>query len=357
MSKKHEDISPKQPIVMDRWSMARGLAIGAGGGFIFNHFNMPLSWMLGAMCFTTVASLAGLGLQIPSWFRTIMIAVLGVMLGSMFSPEIFENIQRWGYGLATLLVYLAIVSVLGVFYFVRVAGFDRVTSYFCAMPGGLSEMVLVGDALGGDGRTISLIHAVRVLILVITIPVFFRFLEGVDIPSSAQTGSITGLTTFAAVLMVLCGLSGFWLAKWLRLPAAALVGPMVLSATVHLAGLTNAHPPSEIIAIAQVGVGAAIGSRFSGVTLARVFRILRLGFGSAVMMLALTILFAWSAEKLGGLGFFVIVLSLAPGGLAEMSLIALALGADTVFVSVMHIVRIGLIITLAPFVYRLLPSR
>ena len=345
------------PQPFDGRAVAQGLALGAGGGFLFNLLDMPLSWMLGAMCVTTAASLAGVKVQVPGGLRTVMIAVLGVMLGSVFSPEIFDNLARWAHGLVALVIYVAIVAALGVVYFMKVAGFDRVTAYFSAMPGGLSEMALVGDALGGDGRTISLIHTVRILLLVLVIPVYFRFVEGLEVPATAQTGGITGLDIGGAALLITCGFAGFWLARRLKVPAAGLVGPMVLSAAIHLAGLTQSHPPAEVIAIAQVGIGAAVGGRFAGVSIRRVAHILRLGAGSAVLMLALTAALAWGVASLGGTGFFVMVLALAPGGLAEMSLIALALGADTVFVSTMHIARIGLIITLAPFAYRLLPAR
>ena len=45
------------------------------------------------------------------------------------------------------------------------------------------------------------------------------------------------------------------------------------------------------------------------------------------------------------------MLAYAPGGLAEMSLVALALGADAAFVSIHHIARIVLIIAFAPMIF------
>ena len=39
--------------------LLRTLAIGAVGGSVFFAFQLPLAWMLGAMVFTTVASLSG----------------------------------------------------------------------------------------------------------------------------------------------------------------------------------------------------------------------------------------------------------------------------------------------------------
>ena len=51
------------------------------------------------------------------------------------------------------------------------------------------------------------------------------------------------------------------------------------------------------------------------------------------------------------------LLAFAPGGLAEMSLIALALGIDAAYVSSHHVVRIFMIIVAAPLVFRLLGGR
>ncbi len=49
--------------------------------------------------------------------------------------------------------------------FERVCGFDRVTAWYAAMPGGLQDMVIFGEEAGGDPRALSLIHATRVLIV------------------------------------------------------------------------------------------------------------------------------------------------------------------------------------------------
>jgi uncharacterized membrane protein AbrB (regulator of aidB expression) len=46
------------------------------------------------------------------------------------------------------------------------------------------------------------------------------------------------------------------------------------------------------------------------------------------------------------------VLAYAPGGFAEMSLIALALSVDSAFVASHHLIRIILVVTLAPLLFR-----
>ena len=54
-----------------------------------------------------------------------------------------------------------------------------------------------------------------------------------------------------------------------------------------------------------------------------------------------------------GLPAAVVALSIAPGGLAEMALVALALDTDTAYVTTMHIWRIVLVIVAAPLFWRL----
>ena len=56
------------------------------GGFVFNWLKMPLAWMLGACVFSTIAAFAGLRIGMRVRLRQGMIIILGVLLGSGFSP-------------------------------------------------------------------------------------------------------------------------------------------------------------------------------------------------------------------------------------------------------------------------------
>jgi uncharacterized membrane protein AbrB (regulator of aidB expression) len=57
------------------------------------------------------------------------------------------------------------------------------------------------------------------------------------------------------------------------------------------------------------------------------------------------------------LPFASLILAFSPGGLAEMSLIALALDIDPAFVATHHVVRIFLVVVLAPIAFRLWRAR
>ncbi len=51
------------------------------------------------------------------------------------------------------------------------------------------------------------------------------------------------------------------------------------------------------------------------------------------------------------------LLALAPGGLTEMGLIALAIQADVAFVALHHVARILVVLVVAPLFVRFLPDK
>ncbi len=328
------------------------LTIGAIGGAAFFLGGLPLPWMLGAMSLATIAALAGLPLAVPALLRSGMVSILGVLLGSQFTPALFENLSQWYVGIAGVVISTVLMTAVCVVYFRFVAGYDRATAYFSAMPGGLSEMMVLGESQGGDPRTISLSHGVRILLAVFLIAFYFRLFEGYS-ATQAPVGGIADMPAWEILALLACAFVGLALGKRLRLPAPQVVGPMILSAALHLTGALEHRPPAEIIALAQVVLGAAIGARFAGMPLRHVWRIMLAAAGATVIMVAIAVGVAFGLAPFAGTTGAVLLLALAPGGLAEMSLIALSFGTVAAFVSTHHVVRIVIVVILAPLFFRL----
>ena len=98
----------KEPNGLPRALLA--LAIGSAGGFLFAYLRLPLPWMMGAMVATTVASVAGANIRIEYRLRMVMIAILGVMLGSGFRPEMMDHIAEWSVSIAMLALYVGVIG-------------------------------------------------------------------------------------------------------------------------------------------------------------------------------------------------------------------------------------------------------
>jgi len=129
---------------------------------------------------------------------------------------------------------------------------------------------------------------------------------------------------------------------------------MIVSAAVHLLGWSDSVPPFEIVNAAQLILGVTIGCRFVGTPPRLILRILALSVGSTVILLGLTLSFAWAVAQISVHGHVPLILAYSPGGLAEMSLIALALHMEVAFVAAHHIIRVFLVMISAGPLFGLL---
>ncbi len=104
-------------------------------------------------------------------------------------------------------------------------------------------------------------------------------------------------------------------------------------------------------------IGVSIGCRFLGIPIKYVLKTMAVSAGVTIFMLGLACVFALGLERATGLEFRALWLAFSPGGLAEMTLISLAMGIDTAFVSTHHLLRVVFMIFAAPVVFQLLRRR
>jgi membrane AbrB-like protein len=334
------------------------LLIGAAGGWAFVRLNLPLPWMLGSMTACTLAALMRAPVEAPGAVRPPMTMIIGVMLGVGFTPQIVESVANWFPTILGLMGFIVVSGAACIVYFRRVAGFDLPTAYFAGMPGGLVEMVIAGEDRGADARTIALVHSARILLVVLTLPFLVQLMSGTALGARPQLGLSVFETPWRdEVWLVATALIGALLGHILRLPARLLLGPMLASAVVHILGWTRFAPAVEIVTIAQLVLGTTIGCRFAGTAPREILRILALSLGSTIILLAITAAFAVGASHISSYERIPLLLAYSPGGLAEMSLIALSLGIEVAFVAAHHIIRVFIVMAGAAPVFALLRRR
>lgn len=322
-----------------------GLAlIGTG---VFWSLGLPLPFLFGPMCACLVGALLGVPMKGIKSVSDAARTVLGVAVGASLTPAVIDQIPQMLGSVAFIPLYIALIGVVGVPYFHKICGFDLPTSYFAAMPGGLQDMVLLGQEAGGNVRVLSLIHATRVLIIVSLVPPILLYLF--DRPLSHPIGvPAADLPLRELAFMGLAGLGGWKLAERVGLFGAAILGPMIATALLSLTGIIAHRPPAEAILVAQFFIGAGIGVGYVGVTLLELRKIVLSG---VVFVVILAFLAAGVTEAVVYLGLANPVegfLAFAPGGQAEMTVLAIVAGADLGFVVVHHLVRITLVILGAP---------
>lgn len=127
-----------------------------------------------------------------------------------------------------------------------------------------------------------------------------------------------------------------------------MVCPLIASAGLRMTGIIEGVLPPVLVEIGLLVMGCSIGTRFTGIEPARLLRFGVLTFGGSAVLLAGAGVFATIVSRLTGIDLVVLLLAYAPGGVAEMSLIALAIHADAGFVAVHHLVRIVCVMAAVP---------
>jgi len=158
--------------------MLSALGFGTLGGTAFYLADLPLPWMLGALCLAMAAAVAGAPVAFPARLRPPTVAVIGVMLGSGFTPEVLALGRQWIVSLGVLAVYLLIVGALVVPFYRIFARTDWRTAFLAGLPGGPNEMVDLGEEKGADVRVIILAHSLRIVVTIALIALWFRVIEG-----------------------------------------------------------------------------------------------------------------------------------------------------------------------------------
>ena len=281
-----------------------------------------------------------------------MRTILGVAVGASITPAVLAGLPDMAASLALVPAFIAVIALVGYPLFRRGFGFDHPTAWYGAMPGGLQDMLAFGEEAGGDIRALSLIHATRVLVIVTVAPLIMTAYWSVDLtqPPGAPLSSVAPLEL---VLMGLCGLVGWQVAERIGLFGASILGPMILTAALSLAGLIQHRPPAEMIQAAQFFIGIAVGSKYAGITWRELRQAVVAGLVYSLLLAAISLIFIELIVHLGlapGLDAF---LAFLPGGQAEMIVIAIIAGADLAYVVSHHLLRIVLVILLAPIVARL----
>ncbi len=330
-----------------------GLSIGLVGGVTFWLLSLPLPWMLGALFATMIAGVARVPVRGPDRIRPLLVAVIGVMLGARFQPELLDRVAVWTGTLSLLLLYLVAVGAVVVPYHRFVGRMDWPTAYFAGMPGGLAEIVEIGEANGAKVRPVVLAHSLRIVLTISAIAIWYRVVQGLQV--GAATAGMQGWPAWdEALILLAAAVGGSLLGRWLRLPAPTFLGPMFVSAVLHVTAVSEIAPPMMLVNLAQLLLGTVLGCRFYGVSPRELRDAGALALGATALTMALAFAFARAMQAVAGVPADQAMLALAPGGLTEMGLIALAIHADVAFVALHHVVRILAIIVAAPVVFRLL---
>ena len=331
-------------------ALARSLGIGALGGLLFQLTGLPLAWMLGPLVANLLVSARGVDVRVPEGLREAFLGVLGLVLGSQVTPQLAERVLDWPLSAALLLLGVAASTAAAAAWYRR-CGFDPVSAWYASAPGAMTAMILMGEKCGGDPQRIAIAQSLRIILVVLWLPPLFWLWEGGgrQVEEAAASSAHLWMLLLLPILIAL--------GNRLRLPSASLLAPLLFAALLSGFDVASLQLPDWGMNVMLWVLGSAIGSRFQGLSRARLGRYLLEAGVATLLALGVLALFAEAIHRLIGVPRDVALLALAPGGIGEMAILAVALDIDPVFVAFHHLLRMVALMVFAPFWARWLLSR
>lgn len=328
--------------------------VGTAGGGLFAALGLPAPWMSGALVATTLWALADRPMAVPEPVRWLTFVVLGASMGAALSSDTLAQARTWPVSMACLAVSVAAVIACCMVFFRKVAGWDLATALYASAPGALSAVIAMAETTTADMRKVAFSQGLRLFLLVAGLPHLLGAagghpLAGAAVPMAASPpGAVMVLLLASAVVAVAFDRA--------RIPGGLLLGAMAGSAGLHLSGLSAAHLPAEMLIPAFIVLGASVGIRFQGTSLAVLRSSALASFGGFVVALVISLGMAVLAAALTGEETGKMVTAFAPGALETMTALGFAMGYDPAFMSAHHLFRFAALSVALPLSAHLLFS-
>ena len=339
---------------MHLFSMGKALVIGLAGAGVFVWIGAPMPWLLGPL-FTvlTVQLFSPVKLKWHASIRNGGLVIAGYVIGFAFTLDAIQGMKQ--YFLAMLVINIAFF-----FLFLLISSLmanrtkaDKATAMTCCVPGGLSQIISFAEEQKGiDLAAVTFYHVLRVLLIVAIVP--FIVASGSNgPPQQAVHGEIS---LYLIALLALGYLAGMASQK-IKVPTAYLLGPVFLIMGFNLAGIEVPVIPGSFLHAAQVMIGIYIGLLLKKENIKLTNKLIFYAFFSSAIFIAAAYGTSFILADLYGLSFSTSFLSVVPGGLDQMGIIAASVHADVTVVTSFQLFRIlFLSIFIVPFV-KLIGSR
>ena len=281
--------------------------------------------------------------------------VLGVYIGTMVQPDVLGGLASSWLPVVVIALGTLVLSVGGGALLGLNRHVDSLTGSLALVAGGASGLVALTRELGGDERVVAVVQYVRVGLVTVTMPIVATLVFGAHTSGASSPKADAGLTDQAwGLLLLAMGIGiGLTVGKLIRLPAAGLLGPLIVTVVAELTGWAGpAAVPTILVTAAYAVIGWQAGLGFTMAAMKAIGKILPyavglillIGVGSAGLGVALSV---WTGESM-----FDSYLATTPGGIYAVLAAAAASGSNITFVLASQIVRVLMMLFVAPFAAR-----
>ncbi|WP_117169412.1 AbrB family transcriptional regulator [Paraliobacillus sediminis] len=334
--------------------LGTGYLVGFVIGLLFMWIQVPLPWILGPLVGIFIVQLfTQVEMQASLPLRKVSFTIMGIQIGTTFTATTFTDILPYiiPYEFFTLL--LIAISLVASYLLAKWLPIDPITSMLGSIPGGLSAIIALSDAVKGNTGLVTIFHTIRLLSVLLIVPFaathYFVPVNSTVLQSNVveNQGSI-----WTAILYVVIYFIALAFEK--RLPAGLVIIPMLLVGALQILPIQLFILPNGFYIFAQLTLGIYLGCSISLKDIQKAGKFALFYFLLSVLLIVVAGSFGYLFSMYTEVDLATAMLSFAPGGLVEMALTAQSVGSDSSIVSSLQTIRLLTIVLLVPVIIQLI---
>ena len=329
------------------------LLASLAGGMLFLKLKVPGGVLVGGIIGTTVLSMTTGMAEMPFTARLIAQIIAGAFIGSSVDREDLKKMKTIYKPFLIVMASLLVVNLTAGTLVYKFGPLDRLTSFMCCVPGGMSDTPLIASELGAQMPPVVIMQFVRMVVGIGVFPGLILFVtksEGEIV--SEKTETVTTKKKAASSVPVTVGtllLAGVFgvIGRKLGVPSGALLFAIITILVLKLANVPIVYP-KWIKRAAQVLSGAYIGCSVGLDTLYMLPHLII----PAIIIVGVYMINAFITgniiHKVCGISKRESMLMVTPAGATDMALISADIGVNSPNLIVLQIVRMLTVISFFP---------
>ncbi|TDM04463.1 AbrB family transcriptional regulator [Macrococcus carouselicus] len=313
-------------------------------GYVLMKIGMFLPWLFGPiLAAVSVSRTSSKTIRWPRFLGDLGLFILGTQIGATFTMHVLKDIRNDLFSIILLNIMIIGAAVILSLIFRRITDCTYETAVLSAIPGALSQMIVMAEEnKRADLLAVTLSQTSRLLFVVMSVP-FIASFSGGDVTGQTQRAqSVFDVLNWDEVGFMAAMITAvFLLLRRIHFPVPQLLAPIFAVTVWNLMTGEVFSVPYALIAAAQLMFGVRIGLQvvdLSSQLSARLF------IGIAVQNTLLIVVTFILAFLFSAHDFNDLFLSLAPGGMAQIIIVALESGGNIAMISSYHIFRIFFIL-------------
>ena len=155
------------------------LGLGFVGGALGAKLKIPAGALMGAMLTIIVFKMTmKMHWEIPTGFTFALQDFLCIMVGATFQPELFHVMKKIALPVIISCVVLVGAGILMAVIFAKLGLLDIGTAYLGTSPGAMSALIVMALDSGAQPMLVVCFHFVRVVLVILTAPLIFKWISG-----------------------------------------------------------------------------------------------------------------------------------------------------------------------------------